>query len=274
MVANTLRENIRQHLDATTESNANKSSQWTLDADEERIRQAIGVAFAGTEKVLGEPTWIWALQHCQNIPIDEKVHWVRYMMSFAFFDDLRQRNHFQLCSETPDGEISSLACVQEYDAAVKASEWFPKLRHGWHFFVDTLLLLTRYNEALPSIFKDKQLRQESVRLEAKMGDFEEKAREWHRQVLPKGLHWYVHMVGVSPDFQGQGHGKAIMQQLNRLADESDRILYLEAGERNRKFYEKMGFKVQLSKELVDPEDPSDIFWMHLMTREPTKKVVE
>lgn len=264
---NKLEESLRQYIQSDSKH------QWTLDADKEAIRQAIGAAFAGTDKVLGEPTWVWGLSHIKNLDLKEKVHWVRFMMSFAFLNDLLQTNYFHLSSVDDDesSTIKSFVTVQEYDTEVKRSIWFAKFRAKIRFTFDAIRLMISYKEEVPTLFKAAERKEDSKRFNGKMGNFEEKTKQWHHEVLPAGSHWYVHMVGVNPEYQGRGQGKAMMTKLNELADAKGQLMYLEAGDRNRKFYEKMGFEVVRSEPLVDPQDKEDVFVMHIMTRQAQKK---
>eukprot|EP00977_Amphora_coffeiformis_P004409 scaffold936_cov106-Amphora_coffeaeformis.AAC.15 len=273
MPMKTLREYVRQQLCLWKSNNSNDS--WTVDCDTNAVRYAISISFAGTDTVRGEPTWEWGLQHyVGGVGIADKIAVTRFIMSFPLFQDLRS-NSFQVCSTCPrTDEITSFASVREYDTAAEQAKWCKWLRQGWHTMVDLLTLFLYHRESLPRLFTDKKYRADTRRLEQKFDKFEEKIDAWHQQILPSstaGLHWYVHMVGVNPAHQGKGQGKALMGQLNKLADASNRVMYLEAGEPNRVFYEKMGFRVQRTEYFVDPLDHSkevDPFPLHLMTRHP------
>jgi ribosomal protein S18 acetylase RimI-like enzyme len=265
----TLEDQVRQQVQKTTmvaEPVSGEKDRWTLDADKEDVRQAIGVAFAGTETVGGEPIMDWGLNHC-DMSIDERQQLCRFVMSFALFEDLRNSS-FQLCSETADGKINSFASVQEYDADEVSKRSMQKLRYGWNCFAIIVRLMIVLKEKIPALFKSKERKVENERFLSKLGDFEERSSKLHAEFGPKGQHWYVHLVGVNPALQGQGKGGELMSKLNEMADKSDRIMHLEAGERNRKFYEKVGYQVQHTEVLVDPEDADNSYQMHLMVREP------
>lgn len=241
---------------------------WTLDVETNTLRHALAVSFAGNENVAGEPTWEWAMKDCKSLPIDDKIHVIRFVMSFYLLEDTRA-DSFQLCSVNPKtNEITSFASVREYDSQTEKPSWFKKIRHGLQWSVDLVNLFIVYKDGLPSLFTEKKWKEESNRLENKMKGFDEKIAKWHQELLPKGQHWYVHMVGVNPENQGEGKGKALMQKLNEMADKSNQLMYLEAGDPNRKFYEKVGFQVQRTETLVDPVDPNDTYLFHLMTRCP------
>lgn len=57
-------------------------------------------------------------------------------------------------------------------------------------------------------------------------------------------HWYLMVVGVDPELQGQGAGSAIVREGLALADRESKPCYLETSERrNLAFYERLGFVV-------------------------------
>ncbi len=58
-------------------------------------------------------------------------------------------------------------------------------------------------------------------------------------------HWYLWVLGVEPEKQGQGLGGQVLQPTLRRADEENLPCYLETvKEKNLAFYEKQGFKVE------------------------------
>jgi ribosomal protein S18 acetylase RimI-like enzyme len=57
-------------------------------------------------------------------------------------------------------------------------------------------------------------------------------------------HWYLVVVGVDPELQGQGVGSAIVRDGLALADRESKPCYLDTSERrNLAFYERLGFVV-------------------------------
>jgi ribosomal protein S18 acetylase RimI-like enzyme len=57
-------------------------------------------------------------------------------------------------------------------------------------------------------------------------------------------HWYLMMLGVHPDHQGQGLGSALIQPILHKADRDNIPCYLETStERAARFYQRHGFKV-------------------------------
>ena len=113
-------ESIRRMLMKEDPSIAAKKECWTVDADEEAFRYAVGDSFAGTDTVPGEPTWAWALSHRKRqgqnreptagddadanvLTKEENVAWARYAHSLALYDDLRATSVQLCCMEKNSG---------------------------------------------------------------------------------------------------------------------------------------------------------------------------
>ena len=63
-------------------------------------------------------------------------------------------------------------------------------------------------------------------------------------------HWYLMIIGVDTELQGQGRGAALVKEGLDLADREALRCYLETTqERNLRFYERLGFKVAESARL-------------------------
>ena len=57
-------------------------------------------------------------------------------------------------------------------------------------------------------------------------------------------HWYLMVVGVDPELQGQGVGSAIVREGLAVVDRESKTCYLETSDRrNLAFYERLGFVV-------------------------------
>jgi GNAT superfamily N-acetyltransferase len=68
-------------------------------------------------------------------------------------------------------------------------------------------------------------------------------RRVHHEVIASP-HWYLELLGVAPQSQGQGLGKALLMPVLQRADAEGRPCYLETfTERNVPFYEASGFQV-------------------------------
>jgi ribosomal protein S18 acetylase RimI-like enzyme len=72
----------------------------------------------------------------------------------------------------------------------------------------------------------------------------------HKDVPPE--HWYVMVVGVSPEARGQGLGRALLEPIMNRADATGLPCYLETAQPdNVAFYEYLGFKKVV--EIVEPQ---------------------
>ena len=72
----------------------------------------------------------------------------------------------------------------------------------------------------------------------------------HRDVPP--AHWYVMVVGVSPEAHGQGLGRTLLEPVMNRADAAGLPCYLETAQPNNvAFYEHLGFKKVT--EVVEPQ---------------------
>jgi ribosomal protein S18 acetylase RimI-like enzyme len=61
---------------------------------------------------------------------------------------------------------------------------------------------------------------------------------------PKEPHWHIGPIGVIPEFQGQGVGKALLGSFLEMADQQGPFAYLETDvDQNVELYEKFGFRV-------------------------------
>jgi len=55
---------------------------------------------------------------------------------------------------------------------------------------------------------------------------------------------YLHIIGVSTENQGKGHGGKLLRELNEMSDQAEIPIYLETEtETNVKVYKKFGFKI-------------------------------
>jgi len=83
----------------------------------------------------------------------------------------------------------------------------------------------------------------------------------HEQMAPEP-HWYLAMLGVSPDFQGQGVGGKLLQPVLQIADRTHTSCYLETSTPGAvRFYERNGFEVVYEGSFGDRQ-----YW--LMKRKP------
>jgi len=84
----------------------------------------------------------------------------------------------------------------------------------------------------------------------------------HRDVPP--AHWYLMVVGVSPEARGQGLGRALLEPVMNRADASGLPCYLETAQPdNVEFYEYIGFK-----KIVEVVEPQSGLRMWTFRRDP------
>jgi ribosomal protein S18 acetylase RimI-like enzyme len=70
-----------------------------------------------------------------------------------------------------------------------------------------------------------------------------KAEKYHRQSM-KEPHWYLMMLGVSPDFQGQGIRGMLLEPVLQQADKEGFSCYLETSTEDAvRFYQRHRFEV-------------------------------
>ena len=82
-------------------------------------------------------------------------------------------------------------------------------------------------------------------------------------VHPEEPHWYLFLVGVVPDRQGQGLGSALIREVLDRCDRDGTPAYLESTRpENRRLYRRHGFEV--TGEIVLPDGPTPA----TMWREP------
>jgi ribosomal protein S18 acetylase RimI-like enzyme len=81
---------------------------------------------------------------------------------------------------------------------------------------------------------------------------------------PNEPHWYLSVLGVDPEKQGQGIGTALMRPVLEMCDRDGTPAYLESSkEKNVPLYERNGFRVTRVFEIPGGGPP---IWM--MWREP------
>lgn len=74
--------------------------------------------------------------------------------------------------------------------------------------------------------------------------------------------WYIAVLGVDPEFQNQGYGKAIMHQIFDFVREKGDVLYLETqNEANIKYYHHLGLHTISSKSLPEPYAQFNMYFL-------------
>ncbi|KAI4933037.1 hypothetical protein J4E85_003440 [Alternaria conjuncta] len=86
---------------------------------------------------------------------------------------------------------------------------------------------------------------------------------------PKG-YYFCNIVTVLPECQGQGVGRALMEEVLDMADKEGKMCYLESSrsEPNIAIYEKFGFRLAREMECRDGEGEKDAIKLYCMLREP------
>ncbi len=83
---------------------------------------------------------------------------------------------------------------------------------------------------------------------------------WTKHDPPKP-HWHLGPIGVHPECQGQGIGKAMLASFLKVVDEQGMPAYLEADvDRNVALYEKFGFKVIARADIAGVDNR--FMWRH------------
>jgi len=87
---------------------------------------------------------------------------------------------------------------------------------------------------------------------------------WSNQIdrhLPTFPHFHLELLGVAPDYQGQGLGSAMMQSITSITDTEDTPCFLDtADQRTVELYRRFGFEV------VDEDDILDIHLWFMVRR--------
>jgi len=93
------------------------------------------------------------------------------------------------------------------------------------------------------------------------------------RLASESLHWYIHMVGVSPEHQGKGSGCMLMRIICALADQDALPVHIEvSGSRNRAYFEQCGFRTMETVDVCSEDSPT--LKVALMTRVPFPKSIE
>ncbi|MBC8440863.1 MAG: GNAT family N-acetyltransferase [Deltaproteobacteria bacterium] len=86
-------------------------------------------------------------------------------------------------------------------------------------------------------------------------DIDWRTSVWHTEWAshePLGQHWQLGPIGVLPSHQGLGIGSMFMKRFCKEVDVCKATAYLETDlDKNVRFYEKFGFKVDSESEIFD-----------------------
>ena len=90
---------------------------------------------------------------------------------------------------------------------------------------------------------------------------------YHHTAVP-AAHWYVMVVGVAPEAQGQGLGRALLQPVIDRADAESQPCYLETAQpKNVAFYEHLGFR-----RVVETVEPTSGLRLWAFRRDPLPRL--
>jgi len=219
-------------------------------------RHLLGASFAGTREVKGEPTVSHWLLPPLKLSEKENIEIVTFFMSFVVAGNQAKKSKFFTKSVANDKEHASLVgsvIVKESDPQHQES-WLQKaLDKSRDLFVTYRLLL---QGGVPDFFQSKDHKDNATKLEQCFGQWGKQAKAAHLEFGPSSKHWYVHVVGTHPAFQKQGHGSDLMTRISQLADEAQMECFLEASQDNVEWYQKFGFKLVGTYEMVNPFDKS------------------
>lgn len=254
--------------------------KWIVRPDINEARQVLGRSFAGKpppDPAPGNPFLEWGASHFTYPDQEAKVRTATYLVSVPLLEDYHN-GALILCRSAPNcerGDIVAVASVLEFDPSLEnedtKSGWWsniiPKLRK---IAVDRSIQRHLADE-VPELYTSEAYKDDLQKFVRKLvGGVVAHLPSWHREHGPRGKHWWVHDVGVHPDHQGRGIGKSLMSRLNEAADIVGMACYLYcAGERNKGFYESVGYSVAGRKVVKDPtkEEDGEPISIYLMTRE-------
>mmetsp|Transcript_41002 Transcript_41002/g.60343 ORF Transcript_41002/g.60343 Transcript_41002/m.60343 type:complete len:291 (-) Transcript_41002:60-932(-) len=167
-------------------------------------------------------------------------------------------------SRNAEGEISAVNVVRVYRSGY-SKQLGERL---WDFRTTLREMLAG---TIPSLYTNSNQKSLKTHVEARTDVLVETFARFHAQHAP-GPHYYVALMAVLPDKQGQGHCSKLMRAINRAADTDQLPCYLECtGEKNKKVYMRFGYKMvhQFTLSVENPESgsgqSSDIY---CMLREP------
>eukprot|EP00934_Nitzschia_sp_Nitz4_P007532 Nitzschia sp. Nitz4//scaffold14_size191712//57771//58655//NITZ4_001711-RA/size191712-processed-gene-0.265-mRNA-1//1//CDS//3329536891//7522//frame0 len=240
------------------DSPAPKVGTWVTDHEDLKTRdiaQMYGRSFAGTNEVRGEPIISWCTNHMTGswFNIEEKQKLAGFMMDVTLREALSQET-LVVC-KTVHGRVASSAVIVEVDptrSGKRRSMW-RRTKDGWNFSLALMKVLC--TRKLPKLFVDKEHREERKHFLRKIEHLGVCLHDWHPRLGPQHKHWYVRIVGVDPDFNGQGFGRELMEQVHVLADTVGMDCFLEAGSWNVGFYQRVGYTVMTEQQIDDLWNP-------------------
>lgn len=239
------------------------------------LRDFYGRSFAGTETVSGEPLMDWIAEQFDDLSRAQWQEATRFFMSYVVAEALRKGAVAFGKSLPPTGsdsrDYASVVIVREYSAPSEDG-WIVKAVDSIREALTTGGLIASIG--LPAVLTQKQWSQASKGATRVFDNMAKCYKTNHKSIMSNELHWYINMVGSDPECSGKGHGSQLMQQVMTLADEAGMSCFLEANdEKNRRFYEKFGFKCERTGEIQNEWNPEGeshpVFYM--VRRAPSKQ---
>lgn len=244
---------------------AEQKDDFVTDVDFQELYEAIGISFAGTETIRPEPTMDFVTSHIDFDDLESKQKLITFLMGFTVDSNTTRKHHLTLAKKQDD-EIKSVINIVECNARRKlviemiAEKLAEKPRE-----MALVMRLMKQQGGFPELFTSKECKEDNKKLMEKL-DAVGETFKLHKKYGPKGYHWYISHVGVSPEAQGKGLGGELMRKVSELADAQGVDCYLETGsESNRAFYERYGYQV-VGEEVFSDKEGSESIKMYFMLR--------
>lgn len=239
-----------------------QDSKWEQHPNLKTVRATKAKAFAGDATHPAEPKMAWTMRDIDALK-DEKLRHEMYAFIMSFpIQVCRNAGGIIFGHSDGRGGLLSIAAAYEFDPKNALSKsWIKRTMRT----IGKLLVFVNVviHMRPPAAFEGMDTVFE--RLEIVEG---EKLTQYHGQYGPKEKHWYVETVGVDPESQGKGYGTELMEQIGKMADAEGKWCYLECtSEKNKRFFEKCGFKL-VGTETVKDETDGATLDICFMTREP------
>lgn len=235
---------------------ANSQPKWKTDATFKEVCLAVSRSFTGSETTPSEPITSWVFRGVfPRVGKPDRFECYMYLMAFVIDENLR-KGGIAFGHQQDDGTLQSCTIIRECNPAIEFSgEHCSESSSSETGFVEEDIPSTLTDETMMEMFEEQE-KILSVQL-----------HEIHKRFGPKGKHIYVFNVATNPACQGRGYGRQLMTQINEISDASGLPCFLEcAGDKNRSFYEKFGYRAVKSS-LLDKRDKAELF-IECMIREP------
>lgn len=217
--------------------------------------EVAGKAFAGTEDK--DPEWAmdWVLGPQLPRGDARRIDLTSMLMTVAIVQHGHPRRGLALGIRDGAGKLEALVVARRFNSAPGADSW------AMMSSIVTMMsgaMLPFYDGRLPAVFADAKLREQIGTglnrrgFETIFPMMEEMHAEW--AAMP---HWYVAIMAVLPDAQGEGKCSTLMRAISRVADAENVPCYLEcSGHRNRDVYAHLGYEQKKQYTLpADKEEP-------------------